>query len=261
QEISAASLEEVVVSGKTGILSNLLARKPIVSESLPLSPPRGYVPPKLAADLPASLAQGHDLRFEALRKESVKSGGGARRVALLTESWPVSVERKLYPALAKDAFLVAQIKSPSSRVLPGGKAELFVGADPSGSAQLELIAPGEPFTLPLGLDRALQPVRNVKQVTAEKGFIGKDEITEYEVTIDVANPYATAIPVRIFDQWPVAGGSDVEVKLIKSEPLAVQSADKGQLEWQLSLAPRAKHTVKFTYSIRRPKGWRMSQSQ
>ncbi len=227
--------------------------------ALSLSPPPAYVRPSYGAQLPAALAAGYDLSFDALRKESVKSGGGARRVALLSETWPVSVERKLFPALASEAFLVAEIKSPSAQVLPGGAANLFVGADPSGTAQLKLVAPGEPFTLPLGLDRALRPVRNVKVFTEEKGFIGKQELTRYEVTIELANPYAAPTPVRILDQWPLSADDDVEVKLLSSEPLAIQTQATGALEWRVSLPPRAKTTVKFTYSIRRPKGWQMRQ--
>ncbi len=253
-DYGVAAEEIVITSGRSSA-----RREPTVG--LPLAPPPAYVRPSYAANLPATLAAGYDLSFASLRRESVKTGGGARRVALFSETWPVSVERKLFPALAQEAFLVAEIKSPSKQVLPGGSANLFVGADPSGTAQLKLVAPGEPFTLPLGLDRALRPIRNVKLVTAEKGFIGKEELTEYEVTTEIANPYATAIPVRILDQWPLSGNDDTEVKLLRTEPGAIQDKATGGLEWRLSLPARGKTTVKFTYSIRRPKGWRMQQSQ
>ena len=229
-----------------------------------LSPPPAWRPPSFAGDLPISLAGGYDLAFPSVAKESIASGGGARRVALLAERWPVKVERRLFPALAPDAFLVAELKNPSQRVLPGGHADLSVGADPAGTATMKVVAPGEKFTLPLGLDRAIKPIRNVKVVTAEKGVFSKDEIGEYTVTTEIANPYRTALSVRVVDQVPVTNDKNVEIKLLSATPApSAQSAnDKvlGKIEWMLSIPPSGKSTVTFVYSLKRPKNWRLHQN-
>jgi hypothetical protein len=225
-----------------------------------LAPPPGWVPPQYGPDTPAGAAGGHDLTFEALRPETVKSGQGARRVALFAESWPVQVERKLFPALDPEAFLVAELKNPSDRALPAGPANLFVGQDPSGVATLSLIAPGQRFTLPLGRDRALRPVRNVKLKLAEKGLFSKDEVSQYDVTIEVANPYPAPMPVRILDQLPVTDDEDVTLELLAAKPTPVQDKALGSLEWQLTLPASGKSVVSFSYVLRRPKGYRMRQS-
>ncbi len=223
-----------------------------------LAPPAGWRAPVYAPDLPASLAGGYDLAFPSLRPETVRSGKGARRVALFAEEWPVGVERRLFPALAPDAFLVAEIKNPSTRVLPGGEATLFVGADPAGTAKLQVVAPREAFTLPLGLDRAVRPVRNVKLVLAEKGIFMKDEINQYLVTTEVANPYRAPLKVRIVDQVPLSNDKNVEVKLVTADG-AKQDKDTGALEWQLTVPPSQKASISFVYTVRRPKGWRLHQ--
>jgi hypothetical protein len=231
----------------------------VPTQGVSLSPPRGWIPPTPPPESPAALAGGYDLAFASLRPESVASGKGQRRVPLFNEAWPVTVERKLFPGVAKDAYLVAEIKSPSSKVLPAGNANLFVGEDPAGNARLPLVSPGEAFTLPLGLDRAIKPVRNVKVSQAEKGFIGKEEITEYLVTVEISNPYSVPVALRIFDQWPIASSKDLESKLLKTEPYAIQDQTKGTLEWRITLAPKQKKAVSFTYTLRRPKGWRLYQ--
>ncbi len=237
-------------------------RAPTVTLGVGLAPPAAYRRPAVDPRLPASLAGGYDLAFTSARRETIPSGGGSgRRVPLFTESWPVKAERKLFPALARDAFLVAELQSPSKQVLPGGDASLFVGEDPAGSAFLKLVAPGERFTLPLGVDRAVRPVRNVALVQSEKGFIGKDEETAYRVTIEVANPYAFPLPVRIHDQWPLTSDEDVEIKLVRTEPFARQDKVKGTLEWELTVPASGKTVVSFEYTLRHPKGWRMHQNQ
>lgn len=226
-----------------------------------LAPPPGYRAPSFAADLPAAAAGGYDLTYLSLQKETVQSGKGARKVALFSEAWPVKVERKLFPALFPEAFLVAELKSPSTQPLPAGTANLYVGDDPAGTARLKLVSPGEAFTLPLGIDRALRPVRNVKVVQSEKGIISKDEVTQYVVTLELANPYRQPVAVRLLDQIPVTTQKDVEIVLADSKPGAAVDKRTGSLEWRLTVPAAQKSVVTFTYSVKRPKGWLLQQNE
>ncbi|WP_164017960.1 mucoidy inhibitor MuiA family protein [Pyxidicoccus trucidator] len=234
--------------------------EPVINNYVGLSPPPGWQAPRLAAELPASLAGGYDLAFTAPRLETVRSGQSERTVPLLIETWPVQVERHVFPALATDAFLVAQLKSPSRGVLPGGEASLFVGADPAGSATLKLVVPNEPFTLPLGVDPAVRTARNVRILQSKDGFISKDDINTYEVTLEVPNPYSFPMQVRVVDQWPLSRDGKVEVKLVRTEPAARQDEKTGELQWDLVVPPASKKTVTFEYSLRRPQNWRLTQS-
>lgn len=231
----------------------------MATSAFSMAPPGVYRRPAYSPELPVSLAGGYDLAWTSLARETVQSGKGTRRVALFAQQWPVSVERRVFPALAKEAYLVAQLKSPSPTPLPGGNAQLFVGADPAGTAKLSLVSPGQSFTLPLGIDRAVKPVRNVELVTVEKGLIGKDDVNKYVVRTELANPYPFPIFVKIFDQWPRTDDDDVEVKLVETRPYAVQDPAKGQLEWHLNVPASGKIEVSFTYTIRRPKNWRLHQ--
>ena len=226
---------------------------------LGLVPPAGYRAPRYAANLPAALAGGYDLSYPSLARDTVKSGQGTRRVALLARSFPVAVLRKVLPALAPEAFLVAEIKNPASEPLPGGQANLFVGADPAGVATLRLVAPGETFTLPLGLDRAVKSIRNVRLTTEEKGVFSKDEVTEYVVTTELVNPYGVPLELKLLDQIPLPGDKNVEIKLVRSQPPAQHDPVKGALEWTLSLPPGGKTVTQFVYTLRRPKGYRLTQ--
>jgi hypothetical protein len=224
-----------------------------------LSPPPGYERPAFAADLPAAAAGGYDLSWPSLQKETVQSGKGARRVALFTQSWPVTTERKLYPALFPESFLTAELKNPAAWPLPAGTAHLYVGADPAGTALLKLVSPGETFTLPLGIDRALKPIRNVKVVDAEHGIISKDDVSEYTVSIQLVNPYRAPVAVRLYDQIPVTSDKEVEVKLLETKPAATVDAVRGHLEWRFNLGAGQKTDLSFRYTLKRPKGWKMNQ--
>jgi uncharacterized protein DUF4139/uncharacterized protein DUF4140 len=280
------SAEEIVVTGSRSPRVELSTAAPVsvlnrgygngkgsgdILQSIPeqppvqyggLGPPPAYRAPAFAANLPASAAGGYDLFYKSARPETVGSGQGARRVALFSQQWPVSVTRKIFPALVPEAFLVAEIKNPSDQPLPAGSANLFVGEDPAGTAQLKLTSPGEELTLPLGLDRAIRAIRNVRLVQTETGFIiGKEEVTEYVVTIELANPYPMPVALTVVDQVPVAyENKNVEVKLLKTAPEVTKKDDlRGSLEWKLSLPPGGKSVVSFNYTLKRPKSWRLHQ--
>jgi uncharacterized protein (TIGR02231 family) len=232
-----------------------------VQTSVGLAPPAGWRPPQLDPRLPASLAGGYNLTFSSQRPETVRSGQGERSIPLVAESWPVRVERKVFPALAPDAYLVAHVQSPSQDVLPGGEAALFVGADPAGTATLKTVVPKESFTLPLGIDRAVRTARNVRLLQAEKGLVSKEDLGTYEVSIEVPNPYPFPLPVSVVDQWPLNSDGKVEVALVRTAPYAAQDPKKGELRWDLVVPASGKSTVSFQYTLRRPKGWRLYQQQ
>ncbi|MFN2548862.1 MAG: DUF4139 domain-containing protein [Myxococcales bacterium] len=228
------------------------------SEQVGIAPPPSWQRPYTPPDSPAALAGGYDLEFPSVRRETVRTGGGARRVLLFSESWPVTTERLIYPALAPEAYLVAQIKNPTLRTLPRGQAALAVGADPAGTATVPLVAPGEEFTLPLGIDRALRTFRNIAQVQSEHGLFSKDEVTRYAVTIEVANPYTVAIPLRVVDQLPLQGDKNIEVSLIEAKG-AEREEGTGRLTWRVNAPASGKVKLAFVYELKRPKGYKVHQ--
>ncbi|HXU81519.1 MAG TPA: DUF4139 domain-containing protein, partial [Polyangia bacterium] len=259
----AAAEPQVMASGQSTelVYMGASAVQPSPVATIGIAPPPGYRPPVLPADLPASLAGGYDLTYKAAAPETIRSGQGARRVALFGRSFPVSVERRVFPDLSPEAaFLVAELQNPTGQPLPGGQAKLFVGTDPAGVAQLKTVAPGETFTLPLGLDRSIKPIRNVRVVTSVSGLISKDETSEYTVTIEVANPGRQPLRLRVVDQLPVTDDKDLEVKLVRTSPaLSARDPNSGKLEWQLTVPPSVKSTVSFVYTLKRPKGYLLHQ--
>ncbi|WP_141620668.1 mucoidy inhibitor MuiA family protein [Myxococcus sp. AB036A] len=224
-----------------------------------VNPPLGWSSPAFADGSPVAAAGGYSLTFTSQHRETLFSRKGERSIPLVSESWPVQVERKVFPALSQDAYLVATLQGPSRSVLPGGHASLFVGTDPAGTATLATLVPGESFTLPLGIDRAVRSARNVRLVEAEKGFISKEEVGTYEVTIEVPNPYPFPLAVSVVDQLPLNTDGKVGVALVRAEPSAQPDKATGKLQWHVVVPPSGKSTVSFQYTLSRPKGWHLYQ--
>lgn len=237
------------------------AKRYVPTQDVGFGPPPSWSPPPVSPNSAIGLAGGYELSFASLQRETVASGSGTRRVALWAAQWPVKVERQLFPAVSPNAYLTAQLKNPSSQVLPGGAATLSVGSDPAGAAQLGVMAPGEAVTLPLGIDRALRPVRNVAVVSTVEGLLTKEDVSTYTVTIELVNPHPAPVDVRVKDQWPLSTQKEVVTTLVSSKPLATQDQKAGHLEWLATLKPQEKAVFSFTYTLRRPKGWRLGQTE
>jgi Domain of unknown function (DUF4139) len=276
ESVSLAGQEVVVVgkplpvemdSAQTGMpVTSTFAKKRAAPAAPPrpeggvgLGPPQAFrEPPPIPAGWEADTA-GLDLAFASAHAETVQSGKGTLRVPLTTETWPVEVTRKVFPALSPQTYLVGSLKSPAKGVLPGGPVALSVGTDPAGTAELPVMRPGENLTLPLGVDRALRPIRNVQLVLVEEGAFSKDDVSEYRVTLEMANPYRLPVSVTFVDQVPVAKGDHVQVRLLETAPWARQDKLTGRLEWDLVLPPAGKVTTTFRYRVVRPKGWKLEQ--
>ena len=231
-----------------------------IEQSVSLSPPPGWRARAFDPASPAHLAGGYNLAFTSQHRETLLSGKGERALPLVSESWPVQVERKVFPALSENTYLVATLQGPSKSVFPGGDASLFVGADPAGTATLSTLVPGESFTLPLGIDPAVRTVRNVQLVESKKGFISKDTVGTYAVTIEVPNPYPFPLAVSVVDQLPLNTDGKVEVALVHAAPAVQPEAETGTLQWNVTVPPSSKSTISFHYTLSRPKGWRMFQN-
>ncbi len=233
----------------------------------PAAPPRRVVAlgvpagwaPSFASGLPAAVAGGYDFVYPSARPETVRSGVEARRVVLHAARLPAAVRLSVVPGLSLEAFRVAELTNTSDKPLLQGKANLFVGADLQGQAVIETTAVGQGLVLPLGMDEAVQVRRRVEVVTREVGVFSKEDVTNYQVEIELLNQRPTALAAQVQDQLPLQGDATVQVALESVQPAATPTKEEGRLEWRLKLEPGVKQVVRFAYTVTRPRGAQLRQ--
>jgi hypothetical protein len=259
----AGQVEEVKVVERAPLVSTTTATVKEVFDgaSFPAAPSRRASPAARAISLapPASAPPREpEMAFAALLPDSVRSGQPPRRIPLRSWTFPVELQRTLFPALAPEAYLLARLQHPAGgRVdprLPAGPAALFVGDDPAGRAELTPLAPGRTFDLPLGVDRDLRAIRRVTMATRQEGLFRRREIARYTVTIEITNPHPRPVRLALHDQIPIAGDAQVESRLLASTPAAAWDRETGALTWQLDLTPARIARVTFVYELSYPKG-------
>lgn len=230
------------------------------TESVSFAAPGAWRPPPLPPDSPAALAGGYAFTYDAARRETITTGTRDAQVALSTLTLPATAVVKLFPALSSDAFLVTEVTNTTGRPLFKGKASLFVGADLVGEAEVPTTPRGAKVTLPLGIDDAISVERHVNVTQSEQGVFAKDDVTVYEVEIELLNPRAKAVQAVVVDQVPLEKGEKVKVALLSVSPEPSKKPDAdGLVEWALELRRGEKQVLKFRYSVVRPKDWKLWQ--
>lgn len=230
------------------------------TESVSFAAPGAWRPPPLPPDSPAALAGGYAFTYDAARRETITTGTRDAQVALSTLTLPATAVVKIFPALSSDAFLVTEVTNTTGRPLFKGKASLFVGADLVGEAVVPTTPRGAKVTLPLGIDDAISVERHVNVTQSEQGVFAKDDVTVYDVEIELLNPRAKAVHAVVVDQVPLEKGEKVKVALVSVSPEPSKKPDAdGLLEWALELRRGEKQVLKFRYSVVRPKDWKLWQ--
>jgi hypothetical protein len=209
--------------------------------------------------VPAPIAPRLDLSFSAPRPTTIRSGAG-EVVSLFEARWPVQVVRRLFPAVHPEALVVATLRSPLPTALPAGEARIFFADEPVGRTPIDIVRTGEPLTLAVGSDRAVQSKRRVALLTSEAGLpFRKRVVNRYTVSIEVSNPRPRRVALEIFDQVPRCRDDSITVRLDESPPEAKLDEATGVLSWRTELAAGTRGRFQFVYSIEHPKGQRLAQ--
>ena len=209
--------------------------------------------------LPALLSGGLDYEFIVPQRMTVPSDGRALRAPFESRRYAVSTFYEATPALEKVAYLKAEVKNDSKLPILGGPANIFVGGRFTSQAQLDTTGAGGALALPLGADEDIRLIRTLVPKSRTEGIFSKEDITEYTVTLEVGNYKRRPVRIRVNDQVPKSRHEKVVVEGVKIPKPAQGPNGVGLVHWERTIAPGETEKLVFSYSIRRPKNWRVSQ--
>ena len=220
-----------------------------------------YRRPRFAdASLPAVVAGGLDYVYESPTRMSIPSSGEKIAVPLMVESYPATVFYEATPALKTVAYLKAEVDNRAERPILAGPVNIFMGPDFAGQGRLVTTGPGGKLPLPLGADENIRLKRTVVPKTVTEGVFSKDELTTYQVTIEVGNYKSRPVRIAIFDQIPKSGHEDIEIEKASIKPKPNKGPDvDGVLRWELSIPAGQSEKIEFSYTIERPENWQLTQ--
>jgi uncharacterized protein (TIGR02231 family) len=218
-------------------------------------------------------AQGLSVRYVLPRKETIQSREAPTTVLVGEAVLEMAAERHVVPAVDTTVWLRGRTKNGSQWTLLPGTANVFLGGDWLGRAQLAAVQPGEEFTLHLGADDAIKVERRQAEDMA-KGpgfFSSRNEKVEAWRILVTNNGAVSKTPdgandIVVREALPVSTDERISVEIAKLEPkLATDERWKKDLEeqgirtWLVKPAKGKTAEIKWQTTISYPKDTQILQ--
>lgn len=184
-------------------------------------------------------------------KVSVPSDGAVHKTPLFQKDYPCCARYVAIPRLMSLAYLQTTIANPLSGVtLLPGKANIFRDNTFVGTTQLDNIAPGQEFTLNLGIDKGVKIERDLVERQVENRA-GERQQTTYAYRLTVTNLGERDTELTLLEQLPVSRNRQVEIHLTHCEP-QIRVSELGVLQWSLPLPARSSQELSYQFAVEHP---------
>ncbi|MDB5255704.1 MAG: muiA [Chitinophagaceae bacterium] len=191
--------------------------------------------------------------FDIALPYTIESNPTGQLVDVQNYNLPVSFRHGAVPKLSTSAYLLADITGWESLALLPGTAQLYYQNNFVGESYLDPINFKDTLSLSLGADPKVLIEREQVKDFSSKKLVGTNKKEEYAYRIKIRNTKKENINIRIEDQIPVSGNSQIEVELIDANGGKLE-IETGKITWDLNLAPNETKEIVFKYSVKYPKG-------
>jgi len=207
----------------------------------------------LAETLVAEVSrEGSAATFKLSSGGNIPSDGAPHKTTIFHDDFPCSFEYVAVPRSLSFAYLQANVKNSTSGVtLLPGKANIFRDNTFVGITQLENVAPGQEFTLNLGIDEGLKIERNLVERQVDKKLIGNNRKITYGYQIVITNLQNQEANLKLTEQLPVSRNEQIKVRLSRSNP-QIQLGEMGILEWAFTLPAHAIREIYYQFTVEHP---------
>ncbi|MDD5654342.1 MAG: mucoidy inhibitor MuiA family protein [Candidatus Omnitrophica bacterium] len=204
--------------------------------------------------------KGIAVAYKLPRKASAKCDGADNKLAISSQILKADFEYSSYPRAILSAYLGSRVTNAPDLQLLGGRVNIFLDGDFVGISSIDNIGPGEQFDLYLGADESVKVKR--EQVTKKvdqtliAGIPSPAKKTTFKYKLTVENYKSQKIKVKLFEAMPVSEDDRIKVKIdkVSQEPAQKDWKDrKGVWLWELSLEPKAKQEIFYTYIVEHPR--------
>ncbi|MFT3980114.1 MAG: DUF4139 domain-containing protein [Ferruginibacter sp.] len=157
------------------------------------------------------------------------------------------------PKLDKDAFLLAEISDWEKLNLLPGEANIIFEGTYVGKSFIDPSTTNDTLNLTIGKDKRVIVKREKMMDFSSTKFLGSNKLQTFTYELTVKNNKKDAVNFILKDQYPISTNKDIEVELLSADD-AMNNKEIGVLTWKLQLAPNESRKVRFSYSVKYPKG-------
>lgn len=195
--------------------------------------------------------RGTTAHFAALADRQVHSDGKAVRVPIALGEFVARPRIVAVPEVSLNAVRVADlINGGKSPILPG-RAALFEDGAFVGSSELGFAAPGESFSVFLGVDNRVKLDRVLDKKLSSLKRSGKRTKMILSFVVTAENLGSEPVTVDLSERIPVAQSDEIEIDDVET-PRKVKPDSVGMVRWTETLAPHSRIAWRIGYSLEYP---------
>lgn len=212
-------------------------------------------PAERSSEVPGIDDGGQAINLRASQKASIPSHGKPVRVQLSSFTCKSELENILMAEVCPEVMQRSRQVNVSDSPLLAGPVDLIRESGLIGRGRLDYVAAAEPFSLGWGPQTSLRVVRKANQGQEEKDdMLGGWTRIKHTVELTISNLSSESHSLKVMERIPVSELKQVEVIFDAKNSTPGASPDpNGFLNWQVELGARARHHVKFSYSLRKRK--------
>jgi uncharacterized protein (TIGR02231 family) len=186
---------------------------------------------------------------------SILKNGKVNVVDIKNLTIPATYEHYVAPKLDGDAFLTAKVSEWEQYSLLSGEANLFLEGIFTGKMFLNAQSTDDTLTISLGRDKNVVVTRTKLKDFTKTKFLSDRRSDSRAYEIVVKNKRNTPLSILVEDQIPISTEKTIEVE--KDVNAAEIDALTGKLTWKLKVAAGKESKVKFNYTVKYPKDYRL----
>lgn len=197
----------------------------------------------------------YSAQFVAPGKFSAPSDGALRSIALSSQEFKPAVILKTAPAFDPAVYLEAQMINADEAPLLAGEVNVQRDGTFVGKTRIGAVAPGEEFSLGLGVDERVRanrvPVR--RRESDPPGASTRSDIQEFRTSLK--NLHDFPVRVLLVDRMPYSENAAISVDMLaQTTPPATKAVQdkRGVVGWKIDLAPGEQKDVRFGWRVRSP---------
>ena len=249
------SVEEQMRERVAGMETEASKAKKKPSAPSPPPPPAEVNEPAYAPQV-AEKQQVTSTTFAIEQPYSILKNGKANVVDIKNLTIAATYEHYVAPKLDGDAFLTAKVLDWEQYGLLSGEANLFLEGIFTGKMFLNTQNTSDTLTISLGRDKNVVVTRTkLKEFTKTK-FLSDRRTDSRAYEIVVKNKRSIPLSILVEDQIPVSTDKAIEVE--KEADKAEIDEIMGKLSWKLKVAASKEAKIKFNYTVRYPKDFKLN---
>lgn len=204
-------------------------------------------------------ANGRNITYQSQIPISLSRGDSPLRVPLASSPLTAELTYLAIPHKDRNVYMRAKVRNTTKKPILGGNAQIFINGKLTTKTNLNSISEKGVFYIDLGMDKNIEIERVVDKSSVDEGVLFKKHKTKVDIKINIANRHNFPISLSLGDRQPMAQHKEIEVENLKITDGGKINKKSGLIDWSLSLQPKSKKTIEFSYSVTHPENFILSE--